>query len=223
MEVNNNIKIVNGIMFKDFEQTVEKIEARLLTISYDKVYYDYKKYYDRNVEIANLPAMIIPFYEYILLNFEIPNVEEYIDYYFIYHKGSFTIEGNNVIFDGISYSKNSISQRLTRTYPSLIRNYHFYYKLLESGLFDKVTYSTHDGLCGKNITISHRGSIYEIYLFSNKRKPEDWKSGNKYSDPNINAEKIQLLIDLCTAYKVGDISLYDDSFVEKVYNIINNK
>ena len=68
----------------------------------------------------------------------------------------------NVVMGGASYNLNALKARILRTYPSLLRDFHFYLMLKECNSFDKVTYSCADDIKGTDITIVHKSKKYVV-------------------------------------------------------------
>ena len=90
-----------------------------------------------------------------------------MDLYFEMYTDKIKVVDENVVMGGTSYNLNALKARILRTYPSLLRDFHFYLMLKECNSFDKVTYSCADDIKGTDITIVHKStlSIMPIHLF----------------------------------------------------------
>ena len=86
--------------------------------------------------------------------------------YFEIYTDKIKVIDENAVMGGTSYNLNALKARILRTYPSLLRDFHFYLMLKECNSFDKVTYSCADDIKGTDITIVHKNK--KTTLFSEK-------------------------------------------------------
>ena len=138
---------------KDYDITVKKLEAQIEKIKYDAVYCNYKNHKDTDVENTQFPAVAFVFYKFFFLSDRIPDADEIITSYFLTYSSDLQDCGDTVLFQGRKYNKNALVGRILRTYPSLIRDFHFYLSLVEDGSFDKVIYSYQNDIKGIDITV----------------------------------------------------------------------
>lgn len=222
MENRNDIKITNGIIHRDFIETTKSIEEKLKTTPYSALYNKAKKFANENAEAMGIPVLTVPFYKFIWENKTIPKPLEYIDAYFSFHKDlmnkdsqvlTFTFKGNKI-------DKRNLVYKLLRSYPSFVRDYHFYLKLLESNLFDCVSYSIENDLNGKDITVTYKDKIYEISLYAKTKRSVKEKQLKNTERNHVWTNEIELPLEWKNAQIVGDFKLYGDYFVEKVARYI---
>lgn len=121
------------------------------------------------LENTRIPSLVLAFYYTIYKldnNLRVPTQFEYIEKYFNLHHE--WINQNNI-------NKEGLKGRLSRAYPSLIRELEFYLRLKESKYFEKVLYDLDDDLNEKiDITIIYSGNEYGLQLRINS------KNSNKY-------------------------------------------
>lgn len=140
---------------KDYDISVKEIETQIKKIKYESVYENYKNFKCPEVEKAQFPAIAFVFYKFFFLCNRIPDTEEIISSYFYTYNADFKDCGDTVLFQGNKYEKKALIGRILRTYPSLIRDFHFYLSLVEDGSFDKVIYSLQNDIKGVDIIIEH--------------------------------------------------------------------
>src|SRR5690606_21468355 len=92
-----------------------------------------------DAENALLPPFIVAFYYCIFYKLRVPTERELIKEY--YELNGFEIENDFVSVGNKKISGKGIEARLLRSYPSFIRDFHFYLLLTESSYFEKVSYS----------------------------------------------------------------------------------
>ena len=216
MEI-KDIKFMNNEVFllKNTGITLEQCIVQIKDIKYD-VYYDpYRCEKDDMVENTQFPPIIFAFYSFIFYKHKIPTPEELIDNYFSINGKEITTYENNVIYRGIKYKRNALIGRILRTYPSLIRDFHFYLLLVKENCFDKVIYSCKTDIEGKDIIIKHKGKEYQISLFVKTRRSNLFKNiKNKFRHKYSN--EIQIPLDLEHIEKTGDFFLYSKQHIDTV-------
>jgi len=220
-----NMNIVNGTVFQNNHCNSTDIENKIQNENYQLIYNKYKQFHDENLEKEKLPSMITPFYLHILCNGAVPGMIEYIEFYFFYYRGIIkeNKEKHTVSISGHEFDKLSVIHRVLRAYPSLIRDYHFYCKLVESRKFGKVEYSISNDLNGRDINIEYNNKQYELSLYvdTNRSIVEKVKKNtnrHKYSD-----NEIQLPLNLSNAYEVGDFKLYGNAHIDRIINKIESR
>lgn len=138
-----NVEIYNDHIrqTKEFSLTVSKVEEFLIKQKYTGQ--NRKK--DPAVENLLLPPISLTFYHCVYEDGQIPSemrlVEAYLD-----QEEFFSYTANKMV--EVSYGGQrslvlleSLIARILRTYPSLVRDLHFYLMAHESGLFSAVRYS----------------------------------------------------------------------------------
>lgn len=156
-----------------------------------------------NIENSLLPPFIVSFFSYVFENDYIPNEEDFCNRYLqnIENKSKIEIEG--------------IKNRLLRSYPSIIRDFHFYLKCEESDIFDKVYYSLkEDYFEGLDLSIVYKEARFGVALHVNTKRANSFKE-KKYSRHDYQDKKeIKLIIDLKNeGKKISNFILYPDSYL----------
>ena len=162
-----NVEIYNGHIrqTQSLELTVVRLEELLRCYEYsgenrEKV---------PSVEKMALPPFALSFYSFIVKTGMLPSeddlLEEYLkqDKYFSYipdGKVEVTYKGNR---DVVPLA--GLIGRVLRTYPSLVRDFHFYLMAYESNLFTAVRYSVSEDVDqGVDIKVQYNGK-WLTYLF----------------------------------------------------------
>lgn len=206
---------------KDYDISVKEIEAQIEKIKYESVYENYKNIKSLDVEEAQFPAIAFVFYKFFFLCNRIPETEEIISSYFYTYKADLKDCGDTVIFQGNEYEKKALVGRILRTYPSLIRDFHFYLTLVEDGSFDKVIYSLQNDIKGVDIIIKHNNVEYSVSLFVATTRSLNYKViKNNYRHDYSGKKEIQITLLLNRGKKCGDIILYTLDHINKLKNEI---
>ena len=170
---------------------------------------------EKGVESTEWPPVVYPFYQILLSEHRIPFVSVLLDAYYKTYADQITISGEQVCFQSKMFLKKDVDGRLMRTYPSLIRDFHFYLMLLDDGCFEELHYSCRADIDGKDIIVKNNDFEYQVSLYVNTRRSRDYKEKkNKYR--HEYGKEIQLPLDLHTARKCGDVFLYDRKDVERI-------
>ena len=103
------------------------------------------------------------FYSYIYENMKVPGESLFINRYFEMAKAckSFNLT--------LPFPKNAITGRLTKTYPSLVRDFHAFLVCSDSGNFDRVEYNTIDDYNGTDLTVTQNTQSYRFALCMNSK------------------------------------------------------
>ena len=222
-----DIKFCNDEVYelKKVSFTLEDVERQIRSINYNDIYDEYQNIKDeQGAEKENLPYLCHIFYHYIFANNAIPFPSELLNEYFKSYAnvlvqqsdGSFTYKGK-------IYARCAIEARLLRTYPSLIRDFHFYLLLREAKAFQKITYSCNDDIAGKDIKILHNGREYVVSLLANTRRARLFKTIKNTFRHIYKEPEIEIRLDFKTAKSIGDIFVYDSSHVTSLIHKIKRK
>ena len=207
-------------LLKKHSLSLSEFERQISAIEYETVYEKYKNKDESGAEKAHFPAVNVVFYRSV---FELGSVISPMDLvkdYLRYYEEQFIIKDGSIFYLDKKYSYDSFVGRLLRTYPSLIRDFDFFLKLVESHYFDQVIYSCKMDIAGKDITIRSKGQEYVISLFVDTNRSIFFKRlKNKYRH-NYSSNEIQVPLQLKGATKCGDFFIYDDSYIEKVKEYI---
>lgn len=192
--------------------SLQQCEANIANIQY----YAKQNALDENgVESTQWPPVVYPFYQMLLAEHRIPFARVLLDAYYKAYSDQITISGEIVCFQGKMFLKKDVDGRILRTYPSLIRDFHFYLMLLEDGCFEELHYSCRADIDGKDIIVKNNDFEYQVSLYVNTKRSRDYKKKkNEYR--HEYGKEIQLPLNMRTARKCGDIYLYGSNDVELV-------
>lgn len=219
-----DIRMLNGQMLaiktnlitsKEVEQTINSIR-----------YHGEGLIKDEAVENAKLPSIAQTFYEYLFV-YGIPTPEQLIEAYLRKH---FILTGNYCKLPNSSslYLIDGVKARVYRTYPSLLRDFHFYLLCCESNLFEKVYYSLKSDIYeGIDLRVTYQGQLFAVALFVQTPRSKSYKQKKYFRHQPLNIPEICLEIDPFDKQNyVGDFALYQPSHVqlllERIQSYLSN-
>ena len=210
-----------GYLLKSISLSLHECESQIEQIAYDSFYDAYRVHKDEHgVEKTQFPSIIYAFYS-IIFNFnKMPSPAELLDEYYTLNAGELTVTADTVSYKNQSFRKMDLDARILRTYPSLIRDYHFYLMLIEARCFDKVIYSCKNDIAGKDLIVQHRGNEYVVSLFIKTRRSNFFKKIKNSIRHKYGKNEIQLPLDLSSAQKIGDFFVYSSSDIDILKHII---
>lgn len=175
---------------------------------------------DPEVEKAKLPPFALAFYKFIFFKGRLPNEQELWSYYLGQH---FTvIDAQYVQFSQKGtlkkYLTESVKARMLRSYPSLIRDFHFFVLCQESKQFERVSYSLRDDYFkGIDVTISYQNKLFRVSVMLNSERARAYKT-QKYSRHKETPEnEVLILFDLYkNSHAKGQIKLFSSQHVEEL-------
>lgn len=220
-----NIEFINHDAYKiyDGKRDHKKIAITSKNCEYQisKIQYQpYQNSLDKSgVENTMFPGVIYVFYDLIFSTWSIPSPEELLDAYYGQYNDQITVAGDKVCFQSQVFEKKDVDGRLMRTYPSLLRDFHFYLLLAESGQFDEVRYSCKTDISGKDIIVVINNLEYEVSLFVKTRRSLAYKT-QKNSYRHSYETEIQVPLDLGHSRKFGDINLYSYTYMRFLFRQI---
>lgn len=209
---NNKIMLVH-----EQEYTRKSIEQALLQIKYN----GRGRTKDSQVEYGRIPSIAKTFYQ-TLFHFGLPSPEQLINMYFLKHKTSETedtiqFKGNEQFF-----SKEGVCGRIFRTYPSLIRDYHFYLSCQETNVFDRVMYSFDADQNGIDTLIEYRGQKFAIALFVDTPRSRAFKKEKYNRHETLKLPEICVMINPFDKNTyIGDYALYQSFHINNMINEMN--
>ena len=221
-----DIKLMNGegYLFKDLSLSLSQYEEQMSKIDYDGFYDKYRTCRDESgVENTQFPSIIFSFYNTIFIQSRIPLPEELLDEYYRLNANELFVDNGQVIYQNKSYKKMDLDAWILRTYPSLVRDHHFFLMLLNENCFDKVIYSCKNDIAGKDIVIQHQGNEYMLSLFIQTTRSTFFKRIKNALRHVYSSKEIQLPLDLSVANKRGDFFVYSSKDLENVKSIILKK
>lgn len=175
---------------------------------------------DPQVEKAKLPPFALAFYKFIFFRSRIPNEGELWNYYLGQHFS--IVDGGLIQFTrkGISYNypSEAVKARLLRSYPSLIRDFHFFVLCQESAQFKNVSYSLQDDYFkGIDLTITYQNKLFRVSVMLNSERARAYKA-QKYARHDHKPEnEVIMLFDLYSSSNIkGKIKLFSQKHVEEL-------
>ena len=199
-----------AFLHKRHTMTSAGLERQIATIDYEGAYSRYKNIKDENnVERAKFPPVNYAFFAYTFGHAKVPDTVELQKIYFEMYKNSFAkMDGERIRYKDRVFSFPALQGRILRTYPSLVRDFHFYLLLCEDGGFEKGIYSCKNDINGRDIIIKHKGREHEVSLFVETSRSLYFKEvKNKYRH-EYGGNEIRVPLNLNKAAKCGDFRLY---------------
>lgn len=207
----------NAYLLKSCKITAGELEQTIKAFDYNELYSKYRDYKDENgVEKTQFPPINFVFYKYVFENDSIPSPQNVIDLYFELYEDNIKVVDGNAEMNGVIYNLNALKARILRTYPSLLRDFHFYLMLKECNSFDKVTYSCADDIKGIDITIVHRNQKYIVSLFTDTKRSWSFKKIKNIFRHRYGKNEVKVPMVLDEADRYGDFMLYKKSDVKNV-------
>ena len=206
---------------KDLSLTAATLEEKLKSFGYSGE----GRLRDEQVENFQLPPIALVFYSYIFETNAIPSdlglVEEYFKQpYFEYvpdGKVEVDYDGHNGIL-----SVDGVIGRVLRTYPSLVRDLHFYLLVKESGLFEAVRYSFKADYYDKiDLKVQYGGKWFNIGLMLGSKRSLGYKLKKVFRHKPVDT--IDMELNKSDADMVGDFMLYTPTHINKLLHIIKSK
>lgn len=210
-------------VLKEINLTAEDVEEQLKQIKYS----GQGRVKSPTTENYKFPPFALVFFKLLFRNQRIPNEEQFIQFY----KDYFFVENELgeifCYYEGNNFKVNleAFKGRLLRTYPSLVRDYHFFLKCKESNYFDKVIYSLkQDYFEGIDITVTSEKVVKHVSLHTKTSRGHLYKKKKYKRHDYENKNEIIIEIDLHQSKKVSDFYLYpDESLNELIQKVEEEK
>lgn len=211
---NNHIR-----MTKDLELSSDVLESTIKGYPYEGE----GKIKDPAVENAELPPIAIVFYSLAFDKGYIPNTSDLVNAYL--KQDYFLKEGNTVItnYNGkvISVNYEGLKARVLRTYPSIVRDLHFYLLAVESGYFQAVRYSFIDDFQkGVDIKVQFNNRWYSVALMQNTARSIFFRN-RKYSRHSDRGDIVNIELDRRNCKLCGDYFLYTKKHIDDLVTQLN--
>lgn len=208
----SDIEIIRGevIVKKPLTYTSAALEKELSLTKYNADYIFKHTEADR----VFIPSMAIPFYYFIFLHGRIPKEREFYDIYMTLYSGGWRITKEDYSYLEDLYVKEIIH----RSYPSFVRDFHFYLLLNEDPFFDTVWYSVRSDVAdGIDIYVEKAGELYTIGLFLESAK------SRKYLEQKMSSVHIPISVEFNkdSANQFGKFSLCGADHVEMVKTAVS--
>lgn len=207
-----DIRIVNNEIVKvqKVEFDIDRIENNISQMSYEGM----GLIRDKKVENGKLPSIAKTFYEKIYTR-EIPSPKTLFNEYI---SENFEVKDSICIYNNVTYNLEGVRARVYRTYPSLLRDFHFYILCYNSNLFDMVEYSfLTDMTEGIDLTLTYKGEKFGVSLFV------DTKRGNHYKNKKYKRHNYEKINEICLAInpfdksnRIGEYSLYRTKHIDEL-------
>lgn len=182
---------------------------------------------DPDVEKAKLPPFVLSFYKFIFFKSRLPDENELWNYYV----GQHFIKVNETYLSfqkkdvQHTYLADAIRARMLRSYPSLIRDFHFFVLCQESQRFERVCYSLRkDYFEGVDLTVQYQNREFNVAVMLNSERARAYKTQkyNRHAESPIN--EIILLFDLYQHTQVkGQIKLFSTHHLDQLLIELNNR
>lgn len=173
------------------------------------------------------PPFALAFFKLLFKYNKIPNENELLEFYaetFFQETsgGDFSCDYQNRHF---LVDIESFKGRILRSYPSLIRDYHFFLKCTESKYFDKVIYSLKDDYYeGIDITIFANHIKKHISLHVKTTGGKYYKVKKESRHNYYEKNEIVLEMDLNhNSKKISDFYLYPDETIDILINKVEEE
>lgn len=211
------------ILIHEQKYTKEKLEKALLNIKYK----GRGKIKDLHVENGRIPSIAKTFY-LTLFHYGLPSPEQLINMYFLKHKAHET--EHTIKFKGSNqyFSKTGVEGRIYRTYPSLIRDYHFFLSCKEMNEFDDVFYSFRRDQDGVDTVIKYKGQEFAIALFVDTPRSRSYKKKKYNRHETLDIPEICITINpFDKSTYIGDYALYQkyhiDNMIKEMRSVLETK
>ncbi|MFN8345809.1 MAG: hypothetical protein U0X91_12430 [Spirosomataceae bacterium] len=175
---------------------------------------------DPEVEKAKLPPFALAFYKFIFFKSRLPNETELWNYYLSQYFKSADDHRISYFRKGTlrTYSAEAVRARMLRSFPSLIRDFHFFVLCQESDLFERVSYSLReDYLDGTDLNIVFRGNVFRVSVMLNSERARTFKLRKHTRHGTGPHNEIVMLFDLYKNVNIkGRIKLFSDKHVSEL-------
>lgn len=199
--------------------SVQAIEHFYQSMTLDVMRKKKDDYIEKKLHIA--PSMVGYFYYFIQVYGRIPSQIEYIKFYYLANK--------QWVFKHVHPGNyhEAFFGRLSRFYPSMLRDIHFYHVLKESTQFEQVLFALKYDLEAKiDIFVKKKEQWYGIQLRTKtKRSNEFYEKKKGRNAMETKAILIDLPIDLSAAKSLttqkDSVKLYDTRHVKQILTEIH--
>ena len=220
-----DIKFSGGQAFLliEHKMTSKGVEEQLKKITYS----GQQRKVTETVENVKFVPFVLSFYKFIFENSGIPNEEEFINEY----SSRYLTEHNKTNYSfrqgakEILIDKESFYGRILRTYPSLIRDFHFFLLCYESNIFEEVKYSIQqDYFKGIDVLVKRNGIEYAVNLMIKSSRNKQYKRKKYKRHDYSEMQEIILEIDSNkSTKKVSNFVLCDKLAVDELVMLIGKK
>ncbi len=214
--------ILNVEMYNDHIRQTKELHLTSSQIENSVKNYPYKgekRVVDEQVENLLLPPIALVFYSILYDTDNVPSPDDLLKEYFKQPYFSFVADGKvNVAYENTTAlcSVESITARVLRTYPSLLRDLHFYILANESNCFDAVRYSFKKDYEEKiDVQIMHKGKWHNVGLLLNSKRSLWYKFKKQFRHKPTDVLYVEL--DKTDCKMCGDYMLYTAHHIKQLY------
>ena len=213
--------ILNVEMYNDHIRQTKELHLSSSQLEETVKHYPYKgekRVVDEQVENMLLPPIALVFYSLLYDTDNVPSPDGLIEEYF--KQSYFSYVPNDRV--SVDYENTtavcdieSITARVLRTYPSLLRDLHFYLLVNESNCFDAVRYSFKKDYEGKiDIQILHNGKWHNVGLLLNSKRSLFYKFKKQFRHKQTDVLYVEL--DKSDCKMCGDYMLYTEKHIKQL-------
>ena len=169
-----------------------------------------------DVENSRLPPFIQVFYYLFFQQYAVPSQDAFWQTYCNWTEQA---DDREVYFrhQSNTFAAQDVKNRLLRSYPSLIRDLHFYFVCLESCLFEEVVYSLKtDFERGIDLSITYKGNHFAVSIFTDTRRGRAFKQKKDKRHDYSGVTEIILDVNLNDLNKKGNFFLMGYSHVQRL-------
>ena len=213
--------ILNVEMYNDHIRQTKELSLSSQQIENTVKYYQYKgekRVVDEQVENMLLPPIALVFYSLLYESGNVPSPDELVEEYFKQPYFSYVPDNKvEVTYENTIALCNieSITARVLRTYPSLLRDLHFYILANESNCFDAVRYSFKKDYEEKiDVQIMHKGKWHNVGLLLNSKRSLWYKFKKQFRHKPTDVLYVELDKNDCKM--CGDYMLYTEHHIKQL-------
>ncbi len=217
--------ILNVEMYNDHIRQTKELTLSSAQIENKVKHYEYKgekRVVDNQVENMLLPPIALVFYGLLYVYDDVPSPDDLLDEYF--RQPYFAYIPDNKV--EVTYNDcvelcniESVTARVLRTYPSLLRDLHFYILAKESNCFDAVRYSFKKDYEEKiDVQIMHKGKWHNVGLLLNSKRSLWYKFKKQFRHKPTDVLYVEL--DKTDCKMCGDYMLYTEKHIQQLHKKI---
>ena len=217
--------ILNVEMCNDHIRQTKELRLSSSLLEETVKHYEYKgekRVVDEQVENMLLPPIALVFYGLLYECDNVPSPDDLLKAYFKQPYFSFVADKKvNVNYENNTALCNieSIAARVLRTYPSLLRDLHFYLLVNESNCFDAVRYSFKKDYEEKiDVQILHNGKWYSVGLLLNSKRSLFYKFKKQFRHKQTDVLYVEL--DKSDCKMCGDYMLYTEHHIKQLQKMV---
>lgn len=168
---------------------------------------------DDRVEYARgFPNMMLSLWSFITLHRFIPTQKEFLNYFLRTHSEFIA-----------AFNLEAVKARVLRTYPSLMRDLHFYSLTKESGVFKNVLYDAQkDTGEGVDLVVELGKQEYNVCCYVATRRSEEFRA-KKLNRRGLAPNTVELALDLDGGRDVRGWKFFDTIHVHTLQTAILNQ